>query len=597
MTTEYRIRPFISTPSTRNQSKLSLLGVAILIFSAPLNPAFADALFDLARLSAGNLISPLRDIGGSAIKRYVPLPGLPDPMVVVLQRPNIVRTQYLSPPRYGEEHYCYLTAVTRMLNTPGTRVVFPSNLTLNIKNPTTCARSDSAHWVLRNLLDVEIDLNKSTLIFHENRPGISFGRSTRVRIANGTIKYGYQTTSIAQVKREGNAYFFKPLSRWVNGIRTGRYSRTVETVGLVKTIDSGSSSATFRVATDEQFVSMHPKDDVYGWDQQKERFYPKKPINFKFNEGNFVYIAHAANGGTAIALAGSTDIEIEFMKFHNIQGNVIAGYIRRGLRVANSQITPDPENNTSQFGTTAAGIHLASLEGDVIIERNIIESTGDDAINLHGGMWRILNIVRLNQGPWLNETWIQVGPPDKRKTRNELASAGDPFAFFDGRFNYKASAIASSNSAPVDSGENPRYRFSFSGQIPASVNVGDYLANAKTAGRRVIISSNLIQYVRPRGIMTRTSGTYIVNNQVYNTTDSGIRVGVEMRNWWEGLLPVHVRIVRNRLANNARSYGARMFGHKPLEVLYLQEGGHPVYNNRVGNQVKYRLQRFLDIQP
>lgn len=581
---------------TRKQSiklLLSLAIAAVLVFATPSNRAFAQSnpLLDLASLSRGELVSPMSEVDGPGIKRYVTLPGYSGHMVVVVRRPNIIRTRYLAAPG-SVEHFCYLANVGAMLkSSPGTKVVFPQNFTFNIRKPTTCTASESKHWDLTKLRDTEINFNGSTLIFHENKPGISFGSSSRVRVTNGTIKYGYQTTSIARVDKKDGRFVFKPLPRWLGGIKNGIYSQTVDTVGLVRVTNPGAPRHSFRISADEQFRSMFPNKGVYRWDWRNELFYPTTSVDFKFKERDLVYIAHVANGGRAIALVGSTDIEIESMKFHNIQGIVIGGYIRRGLRVAGSVINPDPANPVSQFGTTAAGIHLAGLEGDVIIENNVIESTGDDAINIHGGMWRIQNIER-----YYNTSVIDVVPPDKKKFKNRLATKGEPFAFIGGRFNYKAKSNALIDSVVLRSGDNPLIRLFFNTRLPENVYVNDYVANTQNAGRRVIISSNKIQYVRPRGIMARTSGTYIVNNEVYNTTDSGIRVGMEMRHWYEGVLPIHVKIVRNRLANNARAESARRFGHRPLEVLYLQDGGHPIRNNTAGERVKNRLQQYFEIR-
>jgi len=109
----------------------------------------------------------------------------------------------------------------------------------------------------------------------------------------------------------------------------------------------------------------------------------------------YVLVAFSEFPSGAVSLYGTGDLRFIQCTIHASPYMGIAGGDRqRGFSFENLTITPSQGRHIS---TTADGVHLTGVRGDIIFDRATFEAMGDDAINM-AEVWDTLTFV-LHGGP------------------------------------------------------------------------------------------------------------------------------------------------------------------------------------------------------
>jgi hypothetical protein len=148
----------------------------------------------------------------------------------------------------------------------------------------------------------------------------------------------------------------------------------------------------------------------------------------------YVLVAFSRFPMGAVSLLDSGDLRIIDCTLHSSPYMGIAGGGPRGFSIENLTITPSQGRHIS---TTADGVHLTGVSGDIVVDHATFEALGDDAINM-AEVWDTLTTVPSSS------SFSMTGG-------DSPAKPGDTLAFFD-------EALAFIGSARVQSstGDGPR---------------------------------------------------------------------------------------------------------------------------------------------
>lgn len=143
----------------------------------------------------------------------------------------------------------------------------------------------------------------------------------------------------------------------------------------------------------------------------------------------YVLVAFSQFPMGAVSLLGSSNLRFIGCTLHASPYMGIAGGDRqRGFSLENLTITPSQGRHIS---TTADGVHLTGVQGDIIFDHATFEALGDDAVNV-AEVW---------------DTLTAAGPDSLTMTgADSAAKAGDTFAFFDETLAFLGSAEVKSSS-------------------------------------------------------------------------------------------------------------------------------------------------------
>jgi hypothetical protein len=132
----------------------------------------------------------------------------------------------------------------------------------------------------------------------------------------------------------------------------------------------------------------------FQFDESKNAYVPNNPnLLSKFDIGEPVIIKHSEYEAAAISGRNVNDISIRNNKLSNVHGMAI--YLLKGKSgafIERNTIQVDENDPLSVVASSADGIHVNCIASNVIVEKNKVSTTGDDALNIHGKFWEIVDI-------------------------------------------------------------------------------------------------------------------------------------------------------------------------------------------------------------
>ncbi|MEM9368674.1 MAG: hypothetical protein AAGD07_22000, partial [Planctomycetota bacterium] len=252
------------------------------------------------------------------------------------------------------------------------RILFPADSVFEIDPPLiggtagTESAEYAAHLVIREMEDVTIDLNGSTLRYLKADRGITIRDSRRIALRNGTIEGSGLLVSVAEITPDDSPAGFRldilPEYRAQIANEYGSDPPPLITVGAAQKNEAGQ----WRIARDDYAEIFTNRRN--------------RPFNqFDYDNGSFiattetsreggtfapgtthVWLLHQNNAGNAIHLDNEDHLEnitLEDIKLVNIPGMGIAGEVNRGLHVRNVEFALSDDRH-SVFSLSSDGIHI-----------------------------------------------------------------------------------------------------------------------------------------------------------------------------------------------------------------------------------------------
>ena len=475
-------------------------------------PAMADvtSLRAWSAISTDQAISPIT--GGSAdhVVDWVGPNG--NAVHLVVQVPVAARQQTMvtvSPPT-GDAGATILAAVTQVASggvvklTPGVYSIAGDS---NWRDPAL---------LLSGLSDVTITGSGATLLFTRSGYGIRIADSNRVLITGVTLRYADSAMVLAQISTDSSGPMVVPAVAVSGAFKI--YQATVFNAATQAYPPGGTRIIIAAGAT------LTP--DANG----RIAAGPLAPIP----AGSAVALKLGYYLGSAIdvldtgAGAGSSDIVLDNVAIENGRGTgVTVTQMNRGFAFINSRIGPADLANLPE-SVAFDGVHIVAAAGDILIQNNVIEGTGDDAINL--------------ASPILTATG-SVSASDVSVLGAQAIHNGDKLGLFDSNLAFLGSAGVVTRSRTDANNVSDVTLDAAAGADRAS-----YVRDLRYRGNRYAVMDNVVGHCVCHGVLAQGPNGQVSGNKFDYLRFNAIRV-LTSSGWLEGAGAANVLVSNNQISN------------------------------------------------
>jgi hypothetical protein len=222
-----------------------------------------------------------------------------------------------------------------------------------------------------------------------------------------------------------------------------------------------------------------------------------------------------------IVIADSSGIHLTDITLHHSGGMGVIAQRSAGLFVHRMRVTPPP-GGARIVSTTADATHFVNCKGKIELVDCTFEQQKDDATNIHGLYAKIVRIhaptrfeVALVHPQQAGIDFIQPG------TRLELNDG--PSLREEGFATVKA----------VERLNKHRTLVEIEGALPASVTLGDSVADADANTAEVLIRNCVMRGNRARGILLGSRGPMVIEGNTFHIPGAAILFEGDSRFWFE----------------------------------------------------------------
>ena len=297
------------------------------------------------------------------------------------------------------------------------------------------------------------------------------------------------------------------------------------------------------------------------------------PLNHSITVGDRVVLNIRKRAGVQINT--SENITLDDLTLYTSAGLGFSGrFIRGDNRVTNCKIVPGPmPTGASQprlMSTTADGLNFAYARKGPVVQNCEFSYMGDDAINLHGVAFPILQKV--------SDTQVLVARPYNQEGFEWLIQANDKVRLMQSpEFHVvnRNSIAGFEYVGPADETQMQQireiwspsktsgsiYRIDF--EQPLGTVIGDFLDIPIISASGFEISDNYFHDHRARGLRIMASDGVIARNRIERTKAAGITIGPEYLYWREAGWADNVVIDNNTLIDVAHG------SHVTSEIEYV----------------------------
>ncbi|WP_372932077.1 alpha/beta hydrolase fold domain-containing protein [Mariniphaga sediminis] len=253
--------------------------------------------------------------------------------------------------------------------------------------------------------------------------------------------------------------------------------------------------------------------------------------------GDIVIMRHIYSYKPGFEFYNCEDISVRNVTVHSLPGMVIHATRTKNIQLKHFNVYPS--GNRIMSGNVDA-THFYSCMGLVEIDSCYFEGMGDDATNVHGNYYTVLEK--------LNETTIKTcvahsfAPTERHR---DYPDVGDKVEFI------RKSVLQPYSSATVvfsKFDENTRETIiQFDKPLPDDFEMHDLIANL-SKHPKLKFTNNTVRDVRGRGVLVQTRGALIENNSFEYCTGQGIHVNTAYP-WMESVGTRSVVIRGNKFIN------------------------------------------------
>ncbi|MEO0339377.1 MAG: right-handed parallel beta-helix repeat-containing protein, partial [Bacteroidota bacterium] len=241
----------------------------------------------------------------------------------------------------------------------------------------------------------------------------------------------------------------------------------------------------------------------------------------------------------AIHIQDSEKVALNGVKIFSGAGMGIIGEKSTDISLENVQVLPNQQKGRI-ISTTADATHFVNCKGMVRVENCLFEASLDDGLNIHGNYATLRK--RLDDFTLLAEI-VHI-----QQKGFVFATAGDEVAIID-----PSTLLPIDDALQVESVKlinDSYFKIRFSEKI-SNVQEGFGLENL-TWNADLIFKNNVVQRNWARGVLFKTGGKILIENNVFSTSMSGVRNWGEMNFFNESGRVYDVTIRRNTFNNVCR---------------------------------------------
>ncbi len=427
----------------------------------------------------------------------------------------------------AQSGYSYFSSnISSAISAGAYALVFPTS-TYYISPPST------THISISGAHDLIIDGQGSTLIFQGASQttavqGFVFSGSTRVVLKNFIIDYDVRIASQGTLGSE-SAHCSGVTHQYV-AVNTGTYPMTDARISQAK-IFNDSNSNLWGSRANEYYTYTSPValtggNAYYPCSSSFDSAFPVGAV------GHSVTIRHFAYDGNTIGVYGCQDLIFQNITLY--ASPAMGFYFANGFRGAaleNIQIIKNAGDSTRLITLAADGVHFNQASGDLIIENSEISYQGDDGLNI---------VTPTTNGTTVSGNQLTISNSDASTFNvGSAVQNNDTFVFYSPSFTSSTTATYSSY---TQSASTVLTFASLSG-----VSSGYWLMDQSQQTSRVYLSGNNFHDNRGRGLIARSKGLSIYNNQFTNNSGPAILLATDGLNFNEGAFATDVSVVSNTI--------------------------------------------------
>lgn len=375
---------------------------------------------------------------------------------------------------------------------------------------------------LKNIENITIDGQDSTLIFHGLTQAIELISSHNVLLKNFTIKWHRPLYSIGEVLNADGATI------------TVKFNEKFPVVGKEPVW------AYMDYNTQKQQLGIF---DDWRIDEPMKLVSPQVltiKSNRKIPIGHKIIVRHVGNYRPAIHLVNTRNVHFDNITILSAPGMGVIGHNCHNVSFNQLQVKPE-KNHLMSTNTDAT--HFISCTGKISIQNSYFEGMGDDATNIHGFYLSIKKVI----DKYNVISYLEANTQDHLL---DVPAVGDVIEYID-RSNL--SMIGYNTVQQVVIKPNREVLISFKEPLPADFLTSNLLANAsKTANLH--FAHNTVKNIRARGILFQSRGALIENNTFDTNTGTGILIDTAT-GWMESIGTRDVIIRNNIIKNNGYGDG------------------------------------------
>ena len=245
------------------------------------------------------------------------------------------------------------------------------------------------------------------------------------------------------------------------------------------------------------------------------------PSFSQFADGDEVLVRHYVYEGHAIVVnAGASDIAFEDITIYSAPGmGWVVSTAERGFRFTRCRIERRASDPLRLISTAADGIHIYNTLGDIIIEDNDFSGHGDDSVNIYTLYLRVVQISGSNR--------LTIHYPNNVN----LVKPGDELRFVKAA---DLSEYARARITAIDGGNASPYTVTLDRNLPASLGIGDLVANVTRSSGTFVVRNNRFHNHYAHGILIQAPDGLVENNQLSNITMMGMHITSDSNYFFSG---------------------------------------------------------------
>jgi hypothetical protein len=222
-----------------------------------------------------------------------------------------------------------------------------------------------------------------------------------------------------------------------------------------------------------------------------------------------------------IVVSDSSGIHLTDLTLHHCGGMGVIAQRSEDLFVKKLRVTPPP-GGARIVSLTADATHFVNCKGRIELVDCLFEQQKDDATNIHGLYAKITNIFAPDR--------FEVTLIHPQQAGVDFIKAGTRLELNDGP-SLKEEGFATVKS--VERINKHRTIVEIEGALPASVTLGDSVADADANTAEVLMRGCVLRGNRARGILLGSRGLTIVEGNTFHTPGAAILFEGDSRFWFE----------------------------------------------------------------
>ena len=378
----------------------------------------------------------------------------------------------------------------------------------------------SAPLEINGKSDLDIDFSGSTIIFNSIRfagggktSGLFVNNSQRIRVRNLKITHSPPANtplwSVGVVKGPPGARY---IDLGTKSLAANHPLVAVSTIGVGTPPSNWNPADPTNPAT--PWAGWNPTTP-WMWDKQADFIedYNLGGItitgstsqthpNLDQFAGRAVLVRHVVYGDAPVDVYNSSDVSIEGVDVTRAPGIGFAFALGRGHRLTGSTLKRALNGATTDLiSGTADGVHLVQTRGDALITGNTIEYQGDDGINVHGSLSRMIPPANSSQ------TQLTVASADPKFDR---ATVGQNAIFY-------SATMQRLGTAPI-LGRPTATTMTFASAVPLQTL---WITVRELIPSRVYVANNNFRDNRGRGMLFLGANATFTGNTVERIPSSG----------------------------------------------------------------------------